>query len=70
MEFVSTEHTAKNVMIRAVRATRPGERAFVQEYRALKEAYGVTPYLEERLGEHLTTLLNDMPTYSRDTTPC
>ncbi len=58
MEFVSTEHTAKNVMIRAVRATRPGDPAFVREYKDLKAVWQVTPYLEEVLGGELAAYLN------------
>ncbi len=60
-EFVSTEHTAKNVMIRAVRATRPGDAAFVQEYKDLKAIWQVTPYLEEVLGEELAAYLHSEP---------
>ncbi len=58
MEFVSAEHTAKNVMIRAVRATRPGDPAFAQEYNELKAVWQVTPYLEEVLGEELAAYLH------------
>lgn len=57
MEFVSTEHTAKNVLIRAVQAGRPGEDAFVQEYKNLKETWQLTPYLEEALGEDVAPFL-------------
>lgn len=57
MEFVSTEETAKNVLIRAIRAREPGDRRFVREYRALKDALGVTPYLEAALGEPLAAAL-------------
>ena len=35
VEFVSPEHTARNVMILAVRPTPPGDEAFVAEYREL-----------------------------------
>jgi hypothetical protein len=58
VEFVSTEHTARNLMIRAVRGLPPGESAFVREYRGMKEFWGVTPYLERALGERLTGLLS------------
>ncbi|MEM7345559.1 MAG: methyltransferase, partial [Chloroflexota bacterium] len=51
VEFVSTEHTAKNLMIRAVRSMKPGQPHFVQEYQALKAFWQVTPYLETRLKE-------------------
>ncbi len=56
-EFISTEHTARNLMIRAVRSVSPGDRQFVEEYLALKSFWGVTPYLEELLGSALTAYL-------------
>jgi SAM-dependent methyltransferase len=50
VEFVGTEHTARNLMIRAVKAEGvPTEEAW-EEYRALKEFWGLQPYLEELLG--------------------
>ena len=51
VEFVSTEHTAKNLLIRAVKRHQPGDQAVLQEYRALKEQWQVTPYLEELLDD-------------------
>ncbi len=51
IEFVSAEHTPKNNLIRAVRRTAPGDSQFVQEYEALKQFWGVTPYLETLLGD-------------------
>ncbi len=51
IEFISTEHTARNLMIRAVKSVGPGERQFVEEYEALKTYWGVTPHLEKLLGE-------------------
>jgi SAM-dependent methyltransferase len=57
IEFVGAEHTAKNLMIRAVKATAPGERQFVAEYNELKRFWGVTPYIEELLGEPFTARL-------------
>ena len=51
VEFVSTEHTARNLMIRAVRGLPVGEPDFVREYLAMKEFWGVTPYIEGALGE-------------------
>ena len=57
VEFVSPEHTARNLMIRAVRGASVGEPAFVQEYRELKQFWGVTPYIETALGERFTRLL-------------
>ena len=51
VEFVSTEHTARNLMIRAVRGLPVGEPAFVREYLEMKQFWGVTPYIERALGE-------------------
>jgi SAM-dependent methyltransferase len=50
VEFVGTEHTPRNLMIRAVRGTSPDPR-FVQEYQELKRFLGLTPYIEQLLGE-------------------
>lgn len=57
IEFVAAEHTAKNLMIRAVKAAAPGDRQFVREYQELKQFWGVTPYLEGLLGESFTRWL-------------
>jgi SAM-dependent methyltransferase len=57
IEFVASEHTAKNLMIRAVKAARPGDPQFVREYNELKQFWGVTPYIERLLGEPFQTLL-------------
>ena len=52
VEFVASEHTDRNLMIRAVRAGAvPGADAFAREYHDLKAFWGVTPYLETLLGE-------------------
>ncbi|MGZ4334683.1 MAG: class I SAM-dependent methyltransferase [Gaiellaceae bacterium] len=50
MEFVSAEHTAKNVMLRAEKAPSPGraERA-AAEYVELRDRYGVSPAIERLL---------------------
>jgi hypothetical protein len=50
VEFVGTEHTARNLMIRAVKAEGVPTEAAWEEYRALKEFWGLQPYLEELLG--------------------
>ena len=57
VEFVSSEHTAKNVMIRAVKALNAGDPQFVREYQDVKAFWKVTPYLEQLLGENFTRLL-------------
>ena len=51
VEFVSPEHTDKNLMIRAVRRTQREKARYMQEYLDLKTYWGVTPYLETLLGE-------------------
>ena len=51
VEFVSPEHTDKNLMIRAVRRTQRDRDRYLQEYLDLKKYWGVTPYLETLLGE-------------------
>lgn len=48
-QFISPEDTAKNLMIRAVKSTGPGDPKFVGEYQELKAFWGVTPYLEQLL---------------------
>jgi SAM-dependent methyltransferase len=57
VEFVSPEHTDKNLMIRAVRRTRRDQARYIQEYLDLKNYWSVTPYLETLLGDQMTTLL-------------
>ncbi len=49
IEFVSTEHTAKNLMIRAVRTDRPDPDASAAAER-LAATWGVTPALATRIG--------------------
>jgi trans-aconitate methyltransferase len=49
IEFVTTEHTAKNLMIRAVRTDRPDPEAASAAER-LASAWGVTPALAARIG--------------------
>ena len=51
VEFVSPEHTDKNLMIRAVRRSQWNKARYMQEYLDLKKYWGVTPYLETLLGE-------------------
>ncbi len=58
VEFVSTEHTARNLMIRAIRGAPPGDAAHVAEYREMKRFWGVTPYIETALGEPFRALLS------------
>ncbi len=46
VEFIDTEHTPKNLMIRAVRTGKPGDRAV---YRKFRDAWGAGPALERLL---------------------
>ena len=41
LEFVSTEHTAKNLMIAAVKARPPGDEALAARIRAFAAFYGI-----------------------------
>jgi SAM-dependent methyltransferase len=49
MEFVGTEHTPRNLLVRAVKRPPQDTERFVKEYRRLKEFFGVVPYLETKL---------------------
>ena len=49
VEFVDPEATARNVLIRAARVSRPGTGTALADYEDLREAWGVTPYLAARL---------------------
>ena len=57
IEFVSPEHTAKNLMIVAERALPAGDPQFVGEYEALKAHWQVTPILEKLLEPELAPYL-------------
>jgi hypothetical protein len=59
LQFISTEHTAKNVMIRALKRTAPGDPIAVREYMDLKSFWRVTPYLERLLQEEIAGFLSD-----------
>jgi len=53
VQFVSIEHTAKNLMIRSVKTSESGSDRSVEEYEALKEYWQVTPHLERLLRDEL-----------------
>ncbi len=57
VEFVNLEHTARNVLIRAVRIPDGDVTEFVKEYRELKRFWSVTPYLEGVFGERFRRLV-------------
>ena len=48
-EFISSEATARNLMIRAVRGAPVGDHTFAKEYEELKGFWGVVPYLDGKL---------------------
>jgi SAM-dependent methyltransferase len=51
IEFVSAEHTAKNLLLRAEHAPSPGrERRALAQYSELRDAYGVDPAVGRLLG--------------------
>jgi SAM-dependent methyltransferase len=54
MEFVSAEHTAKNLMLRAERApSAPRAERAAGEYVELRDRWGVEPAIERLLGDRL-----------------
>ncbi|MBN1249443.1 MAG: SAM-dependent methyltransferase, partial [Anaerolineae bacterium] len=53
IEFISPEHTDKNLMIRAVKQTAPGDPQVIGEYRSLIDFWGVEPYLASLLREQM-----------------
>jgi len=53
IEFISPEHTARNLMLRAVRVRDPGNPAALERYRQFKTFTAVTPYLETALANLL-----------------
>jgi len=54
VEFISAEHTDKNLMIRGVKTTPPGDPQAIAEYRELKTYWQVQPYLEKLLADELS----------------
>jgi SAM-dependent methyltransferase len=61
IQFVPTEHTAKNLMIRAIRALPAGDERLIEEYQNLKAYWRVTPYLERLLGREHARWLQGPP---------
>ena len=57
IEFTGQEHTAKNLLIRARKVPVEARGELIKEYRALKQAFGVTPYLETIAPEPLKAVL-------------
>lgn len=59
IQFVSPEHTSKNLMIRAEKAFKPGHAVSAREYKELKEYWEVSPCIEELLGDDIRRYLCD-----------
>jgi hypothetical protein len=55
IEFVDLEHTAKNLLIRAVRRPRRDTQAAMERYRTFKERLRIEPSLERLLADILRT---------------
>ena len=53
VEFVSSEATARNVMLKCEYGVTPGQAGPVGEYLALRDYWRVTPWLETRLADRL-----------------
>ncbi len=53
IEFVSSEATARNIMLKCVWGVKPGQPGPVSEYLELRDYWHVTPWLESRLAGRL-----------------
>ena len=53
IEFVSSEATARNIMLKCEYGVKPGQPGPIGEYLALRDYWKVTPWLETRLQELL-----------------
>ena len=58
IEFVNSDNTNRNLIIRAVKYLEPGDKKTVEEYKVLKNLWKVEPYLEKLLGKALGQYLN------------
>ena len=56
-EFVSSEATARNIMLKCVWGVKGAQPGPVSEYLALRDYWHVVPWLETRLGERFAKLL-------------
>lgn len=66
IEFVSSEATARNVLIKAEWGVKPGQGGPVSEYLNLRDYWKVTPWLETRLGSILRKHLERYETDKED----
>ena len=58
VEFVSPDATARNILLRAEQGVKSGQPQPVCEYLDLRDAWGVTPWLETRLSGILSKHLS------------
>ncbi len=61
VQFVDMEHTAKNLMIRAVRTGQVGMPVHIQEYNKLCEYWQLHPYLEDLLRDEFAVFAQKKP---------
>jgi len=54
-EFIETEHTPKNLVIRAGSKGNPSKKA-LNEYRVFRDQWNLKPYLEQALAEELNKI--------------
>jgi SAM-dependent methyltransferase len=57
IEFISLEHTAKNLMIRAHHTGGAPKAEQVAQYRSLRDQWNIEPYLERKLSDRLSAVL-------------
>ena len=55
MEFIATEHTPKNLLIRAVKQAKMVDPSKAAQYRAFADFWGINPALERALQKHLNS---------------
>jgi len=58
IEFVSSEATARNVMLKCEYGVKPGQPGPVGEYLSLRDYWKITPWLETRLAEKMVKYLS------------
>lgn len=54
IEFVSSEATARNILLKCEYGVKPGQPGPVGEYLNLRDYWHVTPWLETRLAKYLS----------------
>lgn len=57
IEFIDPEYTSKNLLIRAEKKGKVGERKYIEQYHELKNFWGISPAIEGFIGSRLTELL-------------